>query len=529
MLSSLFHLPWVFFLCFYITRATYDPSRPHSQENFDPIEADPQGHITCLGPLPAWALPKINGWDPNTATLQEICAKPQYGGKARWQHIGGYCPKFDLDNTPLDDDEPEERPLAFDRDPRAQASVFLSNPRTVQPFMTPWLYETKTVPSRNTYEIKIDRPDDFSMLASRHRGTSDEPVLSTELWIRPELMYHATIGRWEYVSIDEGNRIECEGPFPTWPLPAPFEAENFESLQGLCAVQLSGGETDANAGGYCHRNSDGSERDVAFSDEMTPRLDWTWDNLRMSAAIRFHCWLHCRCRSDSQPKSRPLSASWQLLAKSSIVQLPDGSINLDHNDPAGTSAMIPILSSGSGSEGTSPPGTCGADGKQFCPMAWPTQLLGPKPIGPVFGAKTLEPAASPPPTLPSALTPLTCGAQCTSNEECDRTPGAQDPCRCIAVGEPLARGLGLDPVFPSALCLVMSQTLVQSLGKYGRGKRRRARGLIKAQRDDPTVWGCVCNATYVSTVCCEPGNTDEGDDGMVWEEPEMKLGILAGP
>jgi len=56
---------------------------------------------------------------------------------------------------------------------------------------------------------------------------------------------------------------------------------DFQTNQQLYAVQLNGSLLGANAGGYCHR-SDALDptgtfpvQTVWFSDEMTPRLDWT--------------------------------------------------------------------------------------------------------------------------------------------------------------------------------------------------------------------------------------------------------------
>ncbi|KAI9681394.1 MAG: hypothetical protein M1817_002677 [Caeruleum heppii] len=84
---------WTFFDLVTRALAIYDPLEPHLTENFDPAEASPAGVIFCSGPLPPWKLPRFPewDWDPNTFTLQELCAKPQYGGKAPGQHLGAFC------------------------------------------------------------------------------------------------------------------------------------------------------------------------------------------------------------------------------------------------------------------------------------------------------------------------------------------------------------------------------------------------------------------------------------------------------
>ena len=60
---------------------------------------------------------------------------------------------------------------------------------------------------------------------------------------------------------------------------------------------------DANAGGYCYRGEDANgepTRTVWFSDEFTPRYEWTWGggNFLGSAAIRYHCWQRCACAQN---------------------------------------------------------------------------------------------------------------------------------------------------------------------------------------------------------------------------------------
>ena len=71
--------------------AAYDPAHPPTTENFDPAEANPLGGITCLGRPYDLRLPLQPGFDPNSLSVQHLCAKPQYGGGAEYQHLGGFC------------------------------------------------------------------------------------------------------------------------------------------------------------------------------------------------------------------------------------------------------------------------------------------------------------------------------------------------------------------------------------------------------------------------------------------------------
>lgn len=61
---------------------------------------------------------------------------------------------------------------------------------------------------------------------------------------------------------------------PGFALPGPWSVEEFANNQELCAVQLSSGKPNANAGGYCYRDETAGKA-VAFADDMTPRWDWT--------------------------------------------------------------------------------------------------------------------------------------------------------------------------------------------------------------------------------------------------------------
>ncbi|KAI9672948.1 MAG: hypothetical protein M1817_003112 [Caeruleum heppii] len=152
------------------------------------------------------------------------------------------------------------------------------------------------------------------------------------------------------------------------------------------------------------------------------------------------------------------------------------------------------------------------------------KLLGPEPTLPPSievestALNATDPSADLSPMKPSlALGLPTCGSTCQSNIAC-RRDGAPSSCRCLAVGEAVARAVGSDPVFPAAMCLVFSQALVSQLAGVGKGLRARAdEGIGISEEDDI---GCVCNRTYVSRACCE------SETGLVYENQEKRLGRL---
>ena len=54
------------------------------------------GCISCVGKSNQ-QLPVQADFDPNAKTMQQLCAKTDYGGGLAGQHIGGYCARSALD------------------------------------------------------------------------------------------------------------------------------------------------------------------------------------------------------------------------------------------------------------------------------------------------------------------------------------------------------------------------------------------------------------------------------------------------
>ena len=165
----------------------YDRRNPPSTENFNPAEANPEFNITCVGDHSNIQLPIVNRmmpteFDPNEFSMQQLCAKPQYGGGERFQHIGGYC-------------LPQTRGhglIAFDRSPEAATCLLLSNPRVQLECRTRCqcnaLANPRPVtvynprPGKHNYEIDLDIVRDFQIAAIDHYfGIRREEVLSTRV------------------------------------------------------------------------------------------------------------------------------------------------------------------------------------------------------------------------------------------------------------------------------------------------------------------------------------------------------------
>ncbi|KAL8692232.1 MAG: hypothetical protein Q9218_002708 [Villophora microphyllina] len=375
-------------------------------DNIDPAQADPRGQITCLGDSYPLKLPMIGDFDPNRLTMQQICAKTQYHGGPPGQHIGGYC-AVEHPSTPV-------RRVVFGISANSQVNPVLSNART----MLGWLYRT----------------GGYSFYAG-----------------------FASL----YISQDKQNNIECRGALPPFGLPPPYTIDHFANLQELCASRLSGGYPAANAGGYCHRSAGSGAmiREVWFSDEITPRYEWTWNNFIASLGIRFYCYQRCACTfRPSQTDNtaafwmKPQVKIWRFLNGYEASQNADGSLTYGQVGASSSSGQVlPAPSQG----GTQRAGTCGAVGTAFCPSPWPKALLGPiqqmqEPPDPIIEAVKPRPGSH-------ELT--TCGSFCKSVLDCGRknteAAASDTDCTCATPSAAQSRYLGLDAVVPAAVCLAL--------------------------------------------------------------------------
>ena len=235
-------------------------TRPKSDQNV----AHLKNNITCVGQSPDLRLPLLqDGFDPNRASMQQLCAKTQYGGGAPGQQAGGYCwtrPGTFSYNTVGNDTTGD---VGFDLSSAAQASARLQNPRfllacfyrcfcnyglddpSTQPKSRYAYFRTSMARSLFSYELQLDLDNDFTtprLLKMGKQGA--RRVKSTRVPERTESGQmenpSGKLGR-EYITLDPGNEIECRGALPDFVLPSPYTMSDFKSLQELCATQLNGG------------------------------------------------------------------------------------------------------------------------------------------------------------------------------------------------------------------------------------------------------------------------------------------------
>lgn len=549
------------------------------RENFDPSQANSHQNISCVGGHYALTLPEQQDWNPNERTMQQICAKPQYNGGPPGQHVGGWCDHGEV----VFDDSPEAQINTQLASPRillgCRYRCFCNHGIPVEDRATqpkPSEHQTALQLVRGgresflTYEIRLDVQDDFTMPSSYNQGSFGErEVEVVRLSHLQEVRHPESLQtrHYEYVSEDQGNKITCSGDLPSFQLPPPYSVtpphSDFQNNQQLCAVQLNGGLLGANAGGYCHRSDrldpTGSFflQTVSFADEMTPRLDWTWRGglLSASASIRLHCKLNCRCSSG---QTEFAAHAWQFTQGYQLRLLDSGQIDLESldNGPSGSAdisgsgqppakrpktsqtlmTILPRQDTGGGGSsnrsrattGTGASGSCGPDGRQFCPQQWPTSLLGPVPSAPPDATELLRSSSSDdeaqhPPAKGAAkaktqTADLTvCGNKCQGPQDCASPATGNNEtdhsCVCAFPNAQDAKWLGLDPVMPVSVCLVLMSAAFGHKAQVSGGNLngRDVLGIREGEgKRMGEEWLCRCNATFTHNLCCG------SRDGMVW-------------
>ena len=243
---------------------------------------------------------------------------------------------------------------------------------------------------------------------------------------------------------------------------------------------------------------------------MTPRYEYTWGggNFFLSASLRAYCYAHCYCTSVGKDRTRHRAFTvWQFLRGHQMVFRGDGnSIDYGKRGPLEHGVfqrLGQVLPQGVGATPYAS-GTCGPDGRQFCPSPWPEAQLGPIPRAPPF---TTDIVVAPPSPDPGAKRNLTvCGNQCKGQSDCSPTKGGYG-CDCAVPNTEDARFLGLDPVAPPSICL--SLNLLAFGAKSLQGRSYWGSELVD-ERGVP--YQCRCNATYTGMECCG------SRDGIVWLE-----------
>ncbi|KAL9612030.1 MAG: hypothetical protein Q9167_003356 [Letrouitia subvulpina] len=470
---------------------------------------DPNG-ITCQGNTNIY-LPVFDEYDPNELSLQKLCAKPEYGGGQAFQHVGGFCG--------LGGDGPQNPYLIvpdivqdFDEDPPDD----IRNP----------IHEEE----RQYYHI-------FQLHYSEAVFRVRRGVGQHFPEIRDAMMHENTWEEIQLVTPEESKVVFCGGPMPNFPLPAPMTAADFAhpnvpAVERLCASAIDTGNPQANAGGFC---SALPTRELQFSDTLTPRWEWTitGPNILAALAIRRHCYLHCECvdaatatvssASATPTQARPSTGEsvttkrkWPIDDVYEVgPEDADRSVKLRNRvDGRIYINVLPPWMFPTNVEGTNnpeevrepeeeqlrPAGTCGPDGKQFCPQSW-DQAWGPLPMGPDLNQTRPSPSS----LRPNDLTQ--CGNKCEKMSDCQASDD-EKKCYCALPSMADVRALGLDPVIPPGpICLAILMAATRNDGRPN-GKRDGKGFAIERGDQSPLVNAagellqCLCNTTHISPDCC---------------------------
>ena len=245
---------------------------------------------------------------------------------------------------------------------------------------------------------------------------------------------------------------------------------------------------------------------------MTPRYEYTWDGGQffLAASIRAYCYANCYCNSVGKARtSRSQFTSWQFLQNHQLVIHGDGSIDYGKRGPGSTGIfkkLATVLPPQNGAGGPTS-GTCGADGKQFCPAPWPLAEFGPIPRAPPYSTDIVRPPTS----GADATNDLTvCGNRCSGQSDCKA--GVDNySCDCAYPNSEDAQTLGLDPVAPPSICLSLASVNF-GLSTLSTLLTPRGEETLRDVGEQRAPYQCRCNATYTGNECCG------SSDGMVWLE-----------
>ena len=374
-------------------------------------------------------------------SMQELCAHPTYGGKASFPNFGGYCHAGDVFFSELGEEVELMRSYLECRN-RCFCNNGLQDPNQ-QP--------KSVAETRKTFDHSTGGSRFVMALDRRARSRLGWPHLLTKLYGTGTPLF---LFRNMDVGITPGNKIQCHGPLPGFPLPDGFDQHDFANNQALCATQLAGGNPAANAGAYCHRTipSSRNERVVSFADDQTPRLSWTWDGgngaaFLYSAAVRLHCWKNCICQDRTKLKNYldPQVRMWEALVQA-FPQLYYGKGN---KYPMGSSTDSKGKPRTSSRGANNPSKQCAAtpDKPATCTPPWPSEILGPLP-------KALKALGSVnPPPVEEWDQGKTCGNACSDYNDCG------GDCLCRLPSSLESRTHGWDPVGHVTRCMDVASVL----------------------------------------------------------------------
>ena len=521
-------------------------SRLVASQNFNPGTSH---SVRCDGPLPDFGLPVLPGWNLSQSTLQEICAMQAYGGEdPEYQgELSRNLNFFCLGSSQSLTSHRGPPQVAFSAQGR---DSILRNPRLllycrdrcycdrwVDPNSPPLTQKPEGVPASNlmswislgsvatlditpsmVYEIKVEERDDFTNPTIHQLLDRQMMVWTTRIRSANWRFHGASYGLFpqpdRYVSLDPLNYIKCEsGSLPRYLTPpAPYDnADQFPTILEFCGTAFSGGNPAANSGGYCHNTptKNGLDlRQVFFSDDLTPRVDWTWSgSLVWTARARFFCWSKCWCAHQPRRHRRSGAGMWRILDDMRILGLGDGTGNIMlQKADNGHSTLFPILNLPKQIDSAGQSGECRVQNVDIC-HGWPSNVLGPKPTTPPLPTNDIEMASL-------VEESLTCGQECSGSAatSCARYEDV-DGCQCVRVSQPIAQLLGLDLMAapPSWKCLSVTVLITLIRSKNGHIKRSDLAGNSgpNDQRyplelaDWNGIFACRCNATFADAGCCK--------------------------
>ena len=260
--------------------AIFDPLNPPLVENLDPSEANPRGRIHCLG-YPQTAMPAQleGGLQPRSKSLQQLCAKPQYGGGLPGQHAGGYCaflpgqtPDFYRATIAFDDghDVQTNRQLAQSRF-RVQCSLrcfctsVTNGAEKEHPVFIDGLTQCIIIKPSLVQEFNADYREEFEQnVAGQHvrnlllsevafnQGVRQHLQSGASLnghIVFEDVLDHYDIGfEHDITAQDPDSAVDCTGNLPTFAMPPPINIADFQGAgsvmnpnQRLCATFYDGG------------------------------------------------------------------------------------------------------------------------------------------------------------------------------------------------------------------------------------------------------------------------------------------------
>ncbi|KAI4180916.1 MAG: hypothetical protein L6R41_006942 [Letrouitia leprolyta] len=265
-------------------------------ENFDPAQADPRKNITCVGDSYDLSLPILGEFNPNLLTMQQLCAKPQFGGGLPERHVGGWCNRrvmslpqlaFDINpaariNSILSNlrvylaciyrcfcnygivlGAPQPRARSYDgstvlRSPvgevhqyqvevikdfdtswlQATTSWVTSQIQEILPFLSGWLAQPQNIPTNAGIQTVL--PPQEWQPNPNDRPVSIRLAIRNQSWSDDEPVELRSLPLASLnvqVSHDPSNDIVCDGDLPDFPLPGPYQRSDFSNLQKFRAIQ----------------------------------------------------------------------------------------------------------------------------------------------------------------------------------------------------------------------------------------------------------------------------------------------------